>query len=95
MPLPGFKPYAAVLQTMPIAYHYATYAFFSFFFSVFYINPFGYLVYPRGERHQAQVARAMGSYFVGFSFPYAGYLCVAGPHKFSSSVSVGIFKVCV
>ena len=31
-----------------------------------YINPFGYLVYPRGERHQAQVTRAMSSYFVGF-----------------------------
>ena len=31
--------------------------------------------------------------FVGISFPYAGYLRVAGPHKFSSSVSLGIFKV--
>ena len=33
--------------------------------------------------------------FVGISFPYAWYLCVAGPHKFSSSVRVGIFKGCV
>ena len=33
--------------------------------------------------------------FVGFFFPYAGYLCVIGPHKFFSSVSVSIFKVCV
>ena len=31
--------------------------------------------------------------FVGFSFPYAGYLCVFGTHKLSSSVSVGIFTV--
>ena len=27
------------------------------------------------------------------SLPYAGYLYVASPHKFSSSVWVGIFKV--
>ena len=32
-------------------------------------------------------------FFLGFSFPYAEYLCVAGPHKFSSSVRVGISKV--
>ena len=34
----------------------------------------------------------VGVRFVGISFPNAGYLCVAGTHKFSSSVRVGIFK---
>ena len=31
--------------------------------------------------------------FVGIPFPYAGYLCVAGPQKSSSLVRVGTFKV--
>ena len=30
--------------------------------------------------------------FVVVSFPCVGYLCVAGPHKFSSSVTLGIFN---
>ena len=33
--------------------------------------------------------------FVGFSFPHTGYRCVAGTHKFCSSVSVRIKSLCL
>ena len=42
-----------------------------------------------------QVHLILALVFVRFSYQYAWYMCVTSPQKFSSSTSVGIFKVCV
>ena len=67
--------------------------FFFFFFLIgFFINPFKYMVYPPGGKGIKYKLRKPGSYFVGFSSPYADILCVAGPHKILPQWGSGSLK---